>query len=949
MSLRLGVAAVGRRRATAALLAAGVLVSAVLAVFAIELSNTQAKSKADVEARVHERAVLAAALVDSLFQTVAQQIPQDEAKFGARVVTARTMDSNAQQNTYLALLTPSGQVLASSSGFTPQARRDLAHSAALALIRSGHPYGLGNLLPYGRTGVINLAVAFPTRFGTRILLTGFSPSALGPLLTGELRKIPGVTGAYNYLIDSNKTVLASNNPARPSGYRFTKPGQLRALSRPSGDIKGHYYNQAALSNSSWRILLVAPDGPLFASVSGLRKWVPWLLFIAFALVAGAALVLGRRVLRSTERELLEATEASAMKSNFVANMSHEIRTPLNGVVGMMNLLADTDLSSEQREYVDVARSSSDALMTVINDILDIAKIEAGRLEIEKRDFDLHDMVEASCDMVAATAISKGLELQSFVHDDVPRVARGDRMRVGQILANLVANAVKFTAEGEVMVEVSVGRRTDEAVTVCFEVRDTGIGIAPDRIAQLFDPFAQADAGTTRQFGGTGLGLTISLELTQLMGGTLAAESELGKGSTFRFEIPFASADAKVRGRIPATELRGLHVLVVDDNATNRRIFEAYVTAWGMRADVARDAGDAFAQLQRATRKGDPYDVALLDFHMPDENGLELARRVTASPALHHTRLILLTSSGQIEDDDPTTGIRSRLTKPVRQSRLLDAISAAMATDADGKVPHVSQDAPGREPLPTNRTGRRILVAEDQDVNWMLIERLLTKRGHRAINATDGRRVLEMLDAEPYDLVLMDCQMPVLDGYDTAREIRRREAAEQSGRVPIIAMTANAMQGDRELCLAAGMDDYVTKPISRELLDEVLDRWLPAHQPGIQVLDQARLLELRSAFPGDEMDGMLQGLTASIATELDQIDKAATQGDRATLAAAAHRLKNSAGMIGATRLADAAAQLDGQAEANLASPPPCDEAAVEALFAHWSETRAALQVELTQTT
>jgi CheY-like chemotaxis protein len=553
--------------------------------------------------------------------------------------------------------------------------------------------------------------------------------------------------------------------------------------------------------------------------------VPWLVFIAFALVAAAALLLGRRVLHSAERDLRAANDASAMKSNFVANMSHEIRTPLNGVVGMVNLLADTELTDEQREYITVARSSSDALMTVINDILDIAKIEAGRLEIERRDFDLHDMVEASCDMVAATALSRELEMQSFVHDDVPRVVRGDRMRVSQILANLVTNAVKFTAAGEVVVEVSVANRTEEAVTVSFAVRDTGIGIAPDRIARLFDPFAQAEAGTTRQFGGTGLGLTISLELTQLMRGTMVAESELGKGSTFRFQIPFAPATAEVRARVPASELRGLRVLVVDDNATNRRIFEAYVASWGMRPDVAGDARVALAHLERAAEKGDPYDVALLDFNMPGDNGLALAKQITASPTLSHTRLILLTSSGQVEADDPTTGISSHLTKPVRQSRLLDAISAAMALESYASMQPARQAAPRPKPAELPRIGCRILVAEDRPVNWMLIERILTKRGHSAINATDGRRALEILESERFDLVLMDCQMPVLDGYDAAREIRRREASEQRGHVPIVAMTANALLGDREQCLAAGMDDYIAKPIGHDELDEILARWL----------------------------------------------------------------------------------------------------------------------------
>jgi signal transduction histidine kinase/DNA-binding response OmpR family regulator/HPt (histidine-containing phosphotransfer) domain-containing protein len=927
-----------------ALLIAGLVVLALLAVFAIELSTTQAKSKSDVQARVHERAALAAALVDSLFQTVAQQIPQDTVRFGSRIVTSQTMNADRQQDTYLAVLTPTGRVLASSRGFTPQARSNLSRSTALALLRSGHPYGLGNLLPYGRTGVIDLAVPFPTRFGTRILLTGFSPSVLAPLLTGELRKIPGVKGAYNYLIDSNATVLASNNPSRPVGYRFRNPAQVKALSRSGGDWNGYYYDHVGLSNSSWRMMLVAPDGPLFAAVSGFRMWLPWLLFIAFALMALAALLLGRRVLRSAERDLAAATEASAMKSNFVANMSHEIRTPLNGVVGMMDLLGETELTAEQREYIDVARASSDALMTVINDILDVAKIEAGRLEIERRDFDLHDLVETSCDMVAATAVAKGLELQSFVHEDVPAAVRGDRMRVGQILANLISNAVKFTAEGEVVVEVCLAERTAEGVVVRFEVRDTGIGIAPDRIARLFDAFTQADVGTTRQFGGTGLGLTISLELTKLMGGRIEADSEPGKGSRFSFEIPFTVAQAEVRARVPTTELRGLHVLVVDDNATNRRIFEAYVSAWGMRSESARDAGDAFAALQRAAQKGDPYDVALLDLNMPDETGTELARRITAEETLRRTRLILLTS-GQLAADDPTTGIDYHLTKPVRQSRLLDVISAAMAAGANGKVPTMPSPSSGAKHPAGDGIEHRILVAEDQQVNWMLVERMLNKRGASAVNAADGHQALEMLAAEHYDLVLMDCQMPGLDGYDTASEIRRREAAENRTRVPIIAMTANAMFGDRERCLEAGMDDYVAKPITLDVLDETLDRWLPSTPADAPVLEPARLAELRTIFPGEELTTMLQDLAAAIASDVDQIDAAAAEGDRATLAAAAHRLKNSAGMIGATALAQAAARLDGHGKNGHADVEPGESFPVQALFEQWKVTRAALEDEL----
>ncbi|HEY2258169.1 MAG TPA: response regulator [Solirubrobacteraceae bacterium] len=657
----------------------------------------------------------------------------------------------------------------------------------------------------------------------------------------------------------------------------------------------------------------------------------------------------RVVQQQLERAAAAAEEASAMKSNFLANMSHETRTPLNGVIGMLSLLSDTELSPEQREYVEVARASSDALMMVVNDVLDIAKIEAGRLEIERRDFDLPDLVEAGCDMVAATALSKGVELQSFVHDDVPRAVRGDRMRVGQIIANLLSNAVKFTAEGEVIIEVSVVERSDETVRVRFEVRDTGIGIAPDRIDQLFAPFIQAEAGTTRKFGGTGLGLAISLELTNLMGGRIEADSELGQGSTFRFEIPFAPAQSRLRGYVPAAALRGLHVLVVDDNRTNRRVFEAYVASWGMRPEVARDAAEGFGALQRAARSGDPFDIVLLDFNMPGENGLELAARITGSPALHGTRLILLTSSIQIGGDESADGIDYHLTKPVRQSRLLEAISAAMAVDIEARD-RIASAAP-KDPAERTPSGARVLVAEDQHVNWMLVERMLSKRGHLATNAVDGRQALALLESQPFDLVFMDVHMPTLDGYDTAREIRRREAAAAAGggeHVPIVAMTANAMLGDRERCLEAGMDDYMAKPISLDVLDEMLTRWLsPAARDGLDALDETRLSELRALFPGQEMSSMLGDLMAEVNAELARIDAAVVDSDQAELAAAAHRIKNSANMIGAHRLADVAARLSPGGGAGDPNAGSIDQSAVAAIREQWTATRTAIAAEVAQ--
>ena len=637
-----------------------------------------------------------------------------------------------------------------------------------------------------------------------------------------------------------------------------------------------------------------------------------------------------------EQAVAEARKASAMKSNFLANMSHEIRTPLNGVVGMIDLLSETGLNEEQRGYVSVAKASSASLMTVVSDVLDIAKIEAGRLEIEHRDFDLHDLVESACEMVAAIAVAKGIELQSFVPDDVPRFVRGDRMRVGQVLANLLSNAVKFTARGEVVLEVGLAEAVEKRVPITFAVRDTGIGIAPERVDELFEPFTQAEAGTTRAYGGTGLGLAITRELTRMMDGTISVDSRLRHGSTFLVTIPFGRSRRRLRPALPKAELRGLHVLIVDDNATNRRIFEAYTSAWGMRPALADGANAALDELEDAVRRGDPFDVALLDLNMPEVSGLELARAVTAQERLHATRMILLTSSDPSVGEDASTGIARVLGKPVRQSRLLDAITSVMSGTVDRRPRRT------RDHLRAAADGRpgRILVAEDQPVNWMLVERLLAKRGHAAFNATNGRQAIEMVATEGFDLVLMDCQMPVIDGYAATREIRRHEG-DDGVRVPIVAMTANAMEGDRDLCLAAGMDDYLAKPITSEAIDEILARWLPSEENGVPAeIDGNRMDELRMLFPEGETADIIDQLQSEVEAQLRRLSSALSADDGAEAGEAAHRILSSARLVGAEGLAARASELQAVAEQDL----PGARAAADALRERWLAVSAALESE-----
>jgi signal transduction histidine kinase len=530
---------VRRRGAAHGLVAAALVALSLLTVFAIELSDTEAKSKRDVQARVHERAVLAAALIDSLFQTVGQQVPQDARTYGTRIVNARTIDKNQQDNVYLALLNDGGSVLAYSRGFTPQARADLSRSAALRLVRAGHPYGLGNTLPYGTTGVINLAVRFPTQFGARTLVTGIRPSSLKSFLGGELSQIPGVKGATNYLIDGNDTVIASNNPARPAGYVFRHAAQVQALAKSSGDRNGSYYNQVPLSNSTWRILLAAPAGPLFASVEGLHKWVPWAIFVAFALVAVTAIMLGGRVLRSAEKmheANLRLENASQAKNRFLANMSHELRTPLNGILGFTGTLLmglPGPLNDEQTKQLRTVQSSGKHLLSLINDLLDLAKIESGKRELKIEPINGRDLLEEVAVGLRPFADKKGIDLQVLAPREV--AVNTDRRALAQILINLANNAIKFTDEGEVALELT--QHLNDAGTVTrFNVIDTGYGIEPGDQERLFAAFVQIGGAGANPYEGTGLGLYICQTLATLIGAAITFQSELGKGTTFTLEL-----------------------------------------------------------------------------------------------------------------------------------------------------------------------------------------------------------------------------------------------------------------------------------------------------------------------------------------------------------------------------------------------------------------------------